>query len=112
LLAVSSRTYVIFDAQNILSKEESWAGRTVVGAWAASLFWGSDVITKPVWANYFNDRNIIERFDPVAIVMEPDQEDSAHALARDGIVLPGQPFIRLRIKKWDVYIYDLGGSGN
>jgi hypothetical protein len=110
LLVVSSRTYVIFDAQNILSKEERWAGRIVVGAWAASLFWGSNVVTKPVWANYFNDRNIIERFDPVAVVMEPDQEDSAQALARDGIILSGEPLFKLRIKDWDVYIYDLSES--
>jgi hypothetical protein len=104
LRSVSQRDYTIYNAQRAFAADRRWHGQVIAGAWASALFWGSGAITKPVWGQYFNDRQILDRLRPTAIVSEPDQTDSRQAFARDGIELSGCPS-PLRIRHWQLCIY-------
>lgn len=103
---LTNRQYVIHDAQMAFAAEGRWRGKTVIGGWAPALFWGTGAVTKPVWKNYFNDRDILARLKPSAIVTETDQEDSHQALSRDGIKLPAQANATFRVHRWNLMVYE------
>lgn len=99
------RNYAIDTMQRTLKAEGAWQGKLAMGPWAATLFWGTGAITKPIWHPSFNNKNILARFQPAALVTEPDQKDSLQALTLDGIVLPASNDLSTTIHLWDVRIY-------
>jgi hypothetical protein len=103
--ALKGRQYAIHDAQTTFAANGQWRGKLAMGPWAPSLFWGSGAITKPIWHPGFNDRNILARFKPTAIVTEPDQGDSSQALSADGITLPPAAEMSTHVGKWDLRVY-------
>lgn len=106
--ALLGRTFVIRQAQLELNAAQEWEGKVVVGAWASSLFWGTEAVTKPVWAGYFNDRNILSSLHPVAIVTEPDEDNSDRAFSKDGITFSQPPLYSYKIANWQVNVHILG----
>jgi hypothetical protein len=99
------RAFDTHDTQQALRAEGRWAGKLAMGPWAPALFWGTGAITKPIWKDAYNDRDILKRFRPDAIVAEPDEGDSSQALTADGVKLPAQADKRLHIGHWSVNIY-------
>jgi hypothetical protein len=99
------RHYVIDAVQSALAADGRWRGKLAMGPWAPTLFWGTGAVTKPIWHGAYNDRNIVARFNPSAIVTEPDQQDSSQALSADGVRLPTQPDLSLRVHSWNLQIY-------
>lgn len=104
--SLEDRTHVLHDTQQALAAQGHWQGRTVVGPWAPALFWGTGAVAKPVWHKAFNDRDILARLQPAAIVTEPDQQDSARAFALDGITLPPRPLMQVRVQRFDVQVFE------
>jgi hypothetical protein len=111
--ALYHRQYALYNAQSAFRESGNWRGKVVLGPWAAALFWGTGAITRPVWAGYFNDKDILNSQHPSAIVTEPDQQDSQMAFAHDGIQLPGTPNRTFRVGPWTVELFEvaLGTSG-
>jgi|GEM_PF-4355913 len=106
------RAYVIRDTQQRLAAEGRWENKLVMGPWAATLFWGSGAITKPVWKDYFNDGEPIRALRPVALVSEPDQEDSEGAFKGSGVALVEPPLLSVKVRDWTVNVYEPpAGSG-
>jgi hypothetical protein len=105
--SLQGRTYVISNAQLELAETGRWQGKVVLGAWASSLFWGTGAITKPVWKNYFNDKDIIARNKPSGIVTEVDEEDSKGAFRGDGIEFPLSSHKVINIRNWKILIYEI-----
>src|SRR6266511_4002263 len=106
IAALERREYQLERAQAFLRSEGNWQGKTVVGAWAPSLFWGTEAVTIPIWKDYFNDTRILTRFRPVAIVAESDGADSGQALRADGVDAARLAYRihRLRVAEWDLVI--------
>lgn len=109
IAALERREYQLERAQTFLRSEGNWRGRTVVGAWAPSLFWGTEAVTIPIWKDYFNATRILARFRPVAIVAESDEADSGQALRADGVDAArlASRIHRLRVARWDLVIYEV-----
>jgi len=103
--SVAKRQFVIHAAQSEFAARGEWSGKVVLGPWAPTLFWGSKAVTKPVWANYFNDENIIALHRPAALVSEPDEADSGRAFAADGVSFSAQPQYAFKIAQWTVNVY-------
>jgi len=103
--SLRDRRYVIDGVQAALAAEGRWRGKLAMGPWAPTLFWGTGAVTKPIWHGAYNDRNILARFNPAAIVTEPDQQDSSQALSADGLRLPTHPDLSLRVQSWNLQIY-------
>ena len=106
--SLRDRHYTILDAQTAFQASGKWRGKVVVGPWAPALFWGSGAITRHVLKGY-NDRDILARQHPAAIVTEPDQSDSDGAFARDGIKLPPKVDYKFDIGPWRVDVYEMNG---
>ncbi|SEK40434.1 hypothetical protein SAMN05216359_101713 [Roseateles sp. YR242] len=99
------RAYVIRDTQAALAAEGRWENQLVMGPWAATLFWGSGAITKPVWKDYFNDGPRIQALRPVVLVSEPDQEDSERGFENSGMVMAEPPLRSVKVRDWTVNVY-------
>ena len=103
--SLRDRRYVIDGVQTALAADGRWRGKLAMGPWAPTLFWGTGALTKPIWHGAYNDRDIVARFNPAAIVTETDQQDSSQALSADGLHLPTHPDLSLRVHSWNLQIY-------
>lgn len=56
--------------------------KPLMGTWAPSLTWDSKAYILPVWDNYFNNENILEKFNPKIIITENEEQDSNHAISK------------------------------
>jgi hypothetical protein len=107
--SVADRRFTIASAQAELAARQEWSGKLAVGSWAPMLLWGTSATTKPVWADYFNDKRIIETLHPDAIFTEPSQGESGGAFRLDGIVF-GSPARTFRINRWTVDYFPLAST--
>ena len=100
---------MIHDAQLQFAADPFWRGKVVMGGWAPTLFWGGGTVTIPVWKGYFNDKHILSRFRPAAIVSESDENDSYGAFKADGIALNkvASRVLKFRIARWNLRVYVL-----
>jgi hypothetical protein len=106
LRALHDRHYALRDAQTVFQASGNWRGKLVIGSWAASLFWGSGAITRPVYKGV-NDHDILARQHPAAIATEPDGSDSEGAFASDGIRFPVKADYDFDIGPWRVNVYEM-----
>ena len=107
--ALERRTYRIHQANAYLASTLT-KNDTVLGAWAPSLTWGSDCIAKPVWGGFLNDVEPLERFQPRAVISEPDEQDSEQAYKKQGIDLyaVSDSSRTFEIGRWEVVIFWIG----
>ncbi|WAC75256.1 hypothetical protein OU995_11375 [Roseateles sp. SL47] len=103
--AYQRRAYAVRDAQVRLAADGQWENKLVMGPWAATLFWGSGALTKPVWKDYFNDGDAIQQLRPVAIVSEPSEDDSEGAFKASGVVLMEPPILTVKVRDWTVNVH-------
>ncbi|CAA9891400.1 conserved membrane hypothetical protein [Candidatus Methylobacter favarea] len=105
--AFQERSYTIVNAQTLFAKDGKWKRKVVMGPWAPTLFWGTGAITLPVWKDYFNDRDILTKYHPSAIVSEVDQADSQGAFTADGIDLRKLTSKVVRVLQWEIHVYEI-----
>ena len=84
--AYQRRSYLLRDANEFVAVF-STPGCYVAGPWAAAITWKSKSPSIPVWKDYFNDVNTMDRFHPCIIVSELDEEDSGNAWKSQGVNL-------------------------
>ncbi|MBA3648337.1 MAG: hypothetical protein H0W62_07280 [Chitinophagales bacterium] len=101
------RTYAIRDINNYFSTSFKKNSAIMIGPWAPSLGWESDAITKPVWRNFMNDKNIFNAIHPDVILSEPDEEESNHAYVSQGIRLAeyADSIRSFQVGKWKINAY-------
>ena len=80
------RTFVIHET-NLRLLSVNFDNRPVAGPWAPALARETGARVIPVWFNYFNDKNLIQRFSPKIIISEKDEGDSGGAYKNQGIDL-------------------------
>jgi hypothetical protein len=84
--ALKNRKFTISSVNHYLAAYK-FQDRPIVGAWAPSLSWESRAITFPVWKDYFNDGDVIKKYNPAIIIAETDEEDSNQAFSSQGVDL-------------------------
>ncbi len=80
------RTFDIANLNTVFSNSVE-PNMSVLGAWAPSFTWDSNVKCIPVWNNYMNFQKPIEKFNPKAIVTEFNQADNDHCYEQNGYQL-------------------------
>lgn len=81
------RQFVIHNTNLLLSKID-FGDRPVAGPWAPALARETGARVIPVWHNYFNDKDLLQKHNPKIIISEWDEGDSDHAYQKQGIHLP------------------------
>jgi hypothetical protein len=101
-----NRTYAIRDANEYLARSLA-PEDLVLGAWAPSLTWKAGSKSLPVWNDFLNYQDPVNRFNPSVIIAETDEQDSEQAWASQGIDLQeiSDSTKSFRIGHWDVRIY-------
>ncbi len=101
-----NRSYQIREVNSYLA-ENSSPGEVVIGAWAPSFTWASDNRSFPVWDGFLNYKDPVEKYRPLAIISEPDEEDSNQAYTGQGIDLysVSDSTRTFRIGLWDVSVF-------
>ncbi len=94
--AYMRRTRDLQTVNNYL-KRYNWHGKTITGAWAPSVTWGTQARVFPVWYGFVNDHRAI---DADMIITESDQDDSDRSLINRGIDLVELTDSTRRFKVW------------
>ncbi len=84
--AYQRRTYSLAKVNQYL-KRYDFKGHTILGAWAASLSWGTNAKCIPVWKDYFNDEDPIRQFKPRMVIVESYHTSPNHPYVPKGIHL-------------------------
>lgn len=100
------RTFIIRETNEYLARNLS-QDDMVIGAWAPSLTWGTKAKAIPVWNNFLNYQDPVNKFHPKAVIAETDEQDSEQAWSSQGINLPelSDSTRTVRIGQWAVRIY-------
>lgn len=101
-----SRKYVLAEA-NLFVEKYTAEGCPVAGAWGPSLTWNTRSLSVPVWKDYFNDKNTMDKFKPCIVVAELNEEDSGEAWKLQGVDLStwsGASY-DFSIRDWKVRIF-------
>ena len=103
------RSYVIRDANEYLADRLN-PGDLVIGAWAPSLTWKSKAKAIPVWNDFLNFEDPVNRLNPRAIIAETDEQDSEQAYRSQGIILDELTDSTkiMTIGQWKVGMYWVG----
>jgi hypothetical protein len=100
------RTFAIRDTNNYLAKTLD-PDDVVLGAWAPSLTWESRAKALPVWNNFLNYQDPVNKFQPRMVIAETDEQDSEQAWSSQGISLQeiSDSTKTVKIGHWVVEIY-------
>ena len=84
--SVQNRSFEI-KAANDYMKNYNLKNTCLVGSWAASISWGTGAKTLPLWKGFLQWEDPINRFNPVLVISETDEEESDAAYSSQGIQL-------------------------
>jgi len=100
------RSFVIRDTNKYLAAGLQ-PGDVVLGAWAPSLTWVSGSKALPVWNNFLNYQNPLNKYHPRVVIAETDEQDSEQAWSSQGIILQdlADSVKTVKIGQWEVIIY-------
>ena len=103
---LNNRTFAIQNANEYLAASLQ-PGDVVLGAWAPSLIWHTGSKALPVWNNFLNYQDPINKFHPKVVIAETDEQDSEQAWSSQGINLKemADSTKTVRIGHWEVRIY-------
>jgi len=102
------RQFVIHETNQMLSKV-AFGNRPVAGPWAPALARETGARIIPVWYGYFNDDQLMEKFNPKIIVSEADEGDSGGAFRNRGIDLQSRADSskKVQVGHYEIFIYYL-----
>lgn len=100
------RQYNIAFANEYFTQSLTAKDDLVLGPWAPSLTWNSQAISKPVWRDFMNDKNIFDQ-QPRVILSEPGEEESNQAYSSQGIDLTehADSVRSIEVGRWKINIY-------
>ena len=84
--AYTRRTFQLEKINDYLANYDL-KNKTVIGAWASSVCWKNKAITKPVWLDYYNWIDPVNKNNAAVVVTETDESDSNEAYKKAGIDL-------------------------
>jgi hypothetical protein len=104
--SLKRRTFVIKELDNYFARYD-FGEQPVMGTWAPSLTWKSRAKTYPVWMNYMNDKDIINKYNPSVIIAEHDEEDSnqAYSLQQIDLISLSDSVRTAKVNEWTLKIY-------
>jgi hypothetical protein len=100
------RTYDIKNINRYLAATVKKSAGPVLGVWSTSAAWDSKARAIPVWNNFMNDVDALNRFQPQAILSEPDEDESNRAFASKGIHLASMADStrKFQVGRWEVMV--------
>ena len=106
-LLLGRRSYHIQEVNDYFASTLKNTNQPVMGVWGANTTWDCRARTIPVWRDFMNDKDIINRFHPQAIVSEPDEAESNQAYSAQGIKLQeiADSSRAFEVGKWKVIVY-------
>jgi hypothetical protein len=106
------RTYNIEAINNYFSSVLKNSHQPVMGPWAPTATWDCKARCIPVWKNFMNDKDIINRFHPQAILSEPNEDESNQAYSSQGINLNqlADSTREFELGRWNVIVYWIAGK--
>ena len=101
------RTYHIEAINQYLSATLKKRDQPVMGPWAPTATWDCKAKCIPVWKDFMNDKDLINRFHPQAILSEPDESESNQAYSSQGINLAqlADSTHSFQLGRWQVIVY-------
>jgi hypothetical protein len=104
---VERRAYRIEEINRYFSETIKDRSRPVLGVWSTTATWESRARTIPVWNNFMNDQDVLNQFQPLAILSEPDEGESNQAFSSKGIRLAewADSTRTFQIGKWVVNVH-------
>lgn len=60
----------------------------IIGPWAAGLSWNCDIKSVPVWKDFLNGSDFLEKYPHSILVSEEDEDDNNKAFSAKGIRIP------------------------
>jgi len=102
------RLFVIHETNQMLS-HITFGNRPVAGPWAPALARETGARVIPVWFEYFNDEQLMEKFNPKIIISEGDEGDSGGAFRNRGIDLQSRAdsVKKVQVGHYEIFIYYL-----
>lgn len=102
------REFVMHETNLLLSRID-FGGRPAMGPWAPALARETGARVLPVWHNYFNDKDVLQKYNPKVIVSEWDEGDSDGAYRKQGINLAqlADSTREVRVARFRLVIYYL-----
>jgi len=104
LRSYNNRTYDIKFLNEYMSKHVN-NDNIIIGAWATTATWNTKAITFPVWNDFLNYENPIEKYKPTIIISELDESDSDHAYSSQKINLLE---VSDSVRYFSIWRYDVG----
>lgn len=103
--ASGRRSFVIKELNTYVANKAN-PNRVMLGTWAATACWESKNITMPVWENYFNDHDFMEKHQPQAIITEFDERDAGYIFTKRGVDLKAlsDSASDFKIDEWQVRV--------
>ena len=103
--ASGRRSFVIKELNTYVANKAN-QNRVMLGTWAATACWESKNITMPVWENYFNDHDFMEKHQPQAIITEFDERDAGYIFTKRGVDLKAlsDSASDFKIDEWQVRV--------
>lgn len=81
--AYSRRTFSLRAVDDYMANYDL-KDKPVIGPWASSVCWKNKAVTLPVWLDYFNWNDPVNKLKPAAVVTEIDESDSNEAFKKSG----------------------------
>lgn len=106
LKTYQGREYKIRDTNKYLAQTVK-RDDVVIGAWAPSLTWDCKARALPVWNNFLNFQDPVNRYRPRVILSETDEKDSEGVYKSQDINLVeiSDSTKTIKIGQWDVCVY-------
>ncbi len=104
---LNRRTYQVEAINNYFSATIKNESQPIMGPWSPSATWDCKARCIPVWKDFMNDTDIINRFHPQVILSEPDEAESNQAYSSQGMSLEAisDSSRRFTIGRWIVVAY-------
>jgi len=101
------RTYNIEAINSYFSSLLRNSEQPVMGPWAPTATWDCKARCIPVWKDFMNDKDVINRFHPQAILSEPNEDESNQAYSSRGISLKqlSDSTREFPLGRWRVIVY-------
>ncbi len=105
-LSLQRRRFHIQDLNNYMNRYNN-PNMVVIGPWAPTVTWNTQMRSLPVWKDFLNFKDIKNKFHPDVVVMEPGEADSDGAFCADNfdVVNESDSVVKTWIGKWPVHIY-------
>lgn len=105
-IAAGRRTYRVMELNNYMYHYNT-KNIVVIGPWAPTVTWNTQMRSFPVWKDFLNFKDIKNKYHPDVVVTEPGESDSDGAFCADNfdIVNEADSVKKTWIGKWPVHIY-------